>query len=88
MISRALPPLAFGLLLLVAWQTIVVVAQIPEYLLPSPVAMPEARRVMSDIRASTVTAAPSAAGPGAAATARSRRSASRSCTTQCCGPDS
>jgi ABC-type nitrate/sulfonate/bicarbonate transport system permease component len=41
MISRALPPLAFGLLLLLllAWQAIVVVAQIPEYLLPAPMAI-------------------------------------------------
>jgi NitT/TauT family transport system permease protein len=39
MISRALPPLAFGLLLLVAWQAIVTIGQIPEYLLPSPTAI-------------------------------------------------
>ena len=39
MMSRALPPLAFGLLLLVAWQAIVIVGQIPEYLLPSPTAI-------------------------------------------------
>ena len=43
---------------------------------------------MSDCRASTVTAAPSAAGPGRSAAATSSRSASRSCTTQCCGPGS
>lgn len=39
--SRALPPLAFGLMLLVAWQALVTAAQIPEYLLPSPVAIVE-----------------------------------------------
>ena len=39
MMSRALAPIAFGLLLLVAWQAFVVVAQIPEYLLPSPTAI-------------------------------------------------
>jgi len=39
MMSRAVAPLAFGLLLLVAWQAIVVVGQIPEYLLPSPIAI-------------------------------------------------
>ena len=39
MISRALPPLAFGLLLLLAWQAIVVVAQSTEYLLPAPMAI-------------------------------------------------
>jgi len=36
MSSRALAPLAFGLLLLVAWQAIVVISDVPEYLLPSP----------------------------------------------------
>jgi NitT/TauT family transport system permease protein len=39
MTSRALPPLAFGLALLAAWQAIVIVLQIPEYLLPSPTAI-------------------------------------------------
>lgn len=39
MISRAAPPLAFGLLFLAAWQGIVVFAQIPEYLLPAPTAI-------------------------------------------------
>jgi NitT/TauT family transport system permease protein len=39
MMARALPPLAFGLLALVAWQAVVVAAHIPEYLLPSPVAI-------------------------------------------------
>jgi NitT/TauT family transport system permease protein len=39
MTSRVLAPVAFGLLLLVAWQAIVVFAQIPEYLLPSPMAI-------------------------------------------------
>jgi NitT/TauT family transport system permease protein len=36
MSSRALAPFAFGLLLLVVWQAIVVAAHVPEYLLPSP----------------------------------------------------
>jgi len=39
MISRAAAPLAFGLLLLAAWQAIVVLGQIPEYLLPAPTAI-------------------------------------------------
>lgn len=39
MMSRAAAPLAFGLLFLVAWQGIVVFAQIPEYLLPAPTAI-------------------------------------------------
>ena len=39
MISRAIAPLAFGLLLLVAWQAIVTVGHIPEYLLPAPTAI-------------------------------------------------
>ena len=39
MIARALPPLAFALAALVAWQAIVVIGQIPEYLLPSPAAI-------------------------------------------------
>jgi NitT/TauT family transport system permease protein len=39
MTSRALTPLAFGLALLVAWQAIVVIGDIPEYLLPSPTAI-------------------------------------------------
>ena len=39
MMSRAAAPLAFGLLFLMAWQGIVVFAQIPEYLLPAPTAI-------------------------------------------------
>jgi len=39
MISRAAAPLAFGLLLLAAWQAMVVFGQIPEYLLPAPTAI-------------------------------------------------
>jgi NitT/TauT family transport system permease protein len=39
MTSRVLPPVAFGLALFLAWQAIVVVLQIPEYLLPSPAAI-------------------------------------------------
>ena len=39
MISRAIAPLLFGLLLLVAWQAIVTVGHIPEYLLPAPTAI-------------------------------------------------
>lgn len=39
--SRVVTPLAFGCLLLVAWQGIVVIANIPEYLLPSPSAIVE-----------------------------------------------
>ena len=39
MISRAAAPLAFGLLLLAAWQAMVVIGQIPEYLLPAPTAI-------------------------------------------------
>jgi len=39
MMSRALAPLAFALLLLVAWQAIVVIGDIPEYLLPAPTAI-------------------------------------------------
>ena len=39
MMSRAVAPLAFGLLLLVAWQAIVMVGHIPEYLLPAPTAI-------------------------------------------------
>lgn len=39
MISRALAPIAFGLLLLVVWQAAAVGLQIPEYLLPSPTAI-------------------------------------------------
>ena len=41
---------------------------------------------MSDRLVSTTTGAPSAAGPGRSAAAIASRSASRSCTTQCCGP--
>jgi NitT/TauT family transport system permease protein len=36
MMARALPPLAFGLLILVAWQALVTFFQVPEYLLPAP----------------------------------------------------
>jgi len=39
MIARALPPLAFGLLLLVAWQAVVTLGHIPEYFLPAPTAI-------------------------------------------------
>jgi NitT/TauT family transport system permease protein len=39
MMSRALPPLAFGLVILIAWQGIVMLFAIPEYLLPSPTAI-------------------------------------------------
>lgn len=39
MISRILPPTAFALSLLLAWQAIVVFCYIPEYLLPSPLAI-------------------------------------------------
>ncbi len=39
MMSRAGAPLAFGLLALVAWQAIVTGLHVPEYLLPSPVAI-------------------------------------------------
>jgi len=39
MTSRAAAPLAFGLLLLMAWQAFVTIGQIPEYLLPAPTAI-------------------------------------------------
>jgi NitT/TauT family transport system permease protein len=39
MIARALPPLLFGLALLVGWQAFVVLLHVPEYLLPSPTAI-------------------------------------------------
>jgi NitT/TauT family transport system permease protein len=39
MMSRALPPLAFGLAILVAWQGAVMFFAIPEYLLPAPTAI-------------------------------------------------
>jgi NitT/TauT family transport system permease protein len=39
MISRTIAPLVFGLLLLVAWQALVMILQIPEYLLPAPTAI-------------------------------------------------
>jgi len=39
MMSRVLPPLGFGLLLLGAWQTAVMLLHVPEYLLPSPLAI-------------------------------------------------
>ena len=41
MMSRALPPLVFGVLLLVTWQAVVTFEHIPEYLLPSPTAIIE-----------------------------------------------
>jgi NitT/TauT family transport system permease protein len=40
--SRVVAPLAFGFILLVAWQGIVFIASVPEYLLPSPSAIIEA----------------------------------------------
>src|SRR5246500_812298 len=39
MMSRALAPLMFGLLLLAAWQLIVTLGHVPEYLLPAPSAI-------------------------------------------------
>src|SRR5579862_685130 len=39
MMSRTLSPLAFGLLLLAAWQAVVMILHIPEYLLPAPTAI-------------------------------------------------
>jgi NitT/TauT family transport system permease protein len=39
MTSRSLAPFVFGLLLLVAWQVIVTIAHVPEYLLPAPTAI-------------------------------------------------
>jgi NitT/TauT family transport system permease protein len=39
MMSRALPPIAFGLLILLGWQAMVMLFHIPEYLLPSPAAI-------------------------------------------------
>jgi hypothetical protein len=39
MISRAVAPVVFGLLLLAAWQAIVMMVGIPEYLLPAPTAI-------------------------------------------------
>jgi NitT/TauT family transport system permease protein len=39
MTSRTLTPLAFGLLLIALWQAVVMVLQIPEYLLPAPTAI-------------------------------------------------
>ena len=39
MISRSLTPIAFALALLTVWQAVVMFAQIPEYLLPSPTAI-------------------------------------------------
>jgi len=41
MSSRVVAPLAFGFVLLVAWQGIVLIADVPEYLLPSPSAIVE-----------------------------------------------
>jgi NitT/TauT family transport system permease protein len=37
--SRAAAPVAFGLLLLAAWQAMVMIGHIPEYLLPAPTAI-------------------------------------------------
>jgi NitT/TauT family transport system permease protein len=39
MMSRALAPMIFGLLLLAAWQLIVTLGHVPEYLLPAPSAI-------------------------------------------------
>lgn len=39
MISRAWAPLVFGAVLIVAWQAVVVLGKVPEYLLPSPTAI-------------------------------------------------
>ena len=39
MTSRVQAPLIFGLLVLAAWQAIVMVGDIPEYLLPAPSAI-------------------------------------------------
>jgi NitT/TauT family transport system permease protein len=39
MMSRTVAPLAFGLILLAAWQAIVMIFHIPEYLLPAPTAI-------------------------------------------------
>jgi NitT/TauT family transport system permease protein len=39
MMPRSLAPVAFGLVLIVAWQAVVTAAHIPEYLLPSPTAI-------------------------------------------------
>lgn len=39
MTSRTLAPLGFGLLLIALWQAIVMILQIPEYLLPAPTAI-------------------------------------------------
>jgi NitT/TauT family transport system permease protein len=39
MMSRALAPMMFGLLLLAAWQLIVTLGHVPEYLLPAPSAI-------------------------------------------------
>jgi NitT/TauT family transport system permease protein len=39
MMSRTAAPVAFGLLLLVVWQVVVVIGHIPEYLLPAPTAI-------------------------------------------------
>jgi NitT/TauT family transport system permease protein len=39
MMSRAAAPLGFGIILLIAWQLIVTVGHIPEYLLPAPTAI-------------------------------------------------
>jgi len=39
MMSRTVAPLGFGLLLLAAWQAVVMILHIPEYLLPAPTAI-------------------------------------------------
>jgi NitT/TauT family transport system permease protein len=39
MMSRTIAPLGFGLLLLAAWQAVVMIFHIPEYLLPAPTAI-------------------------------------------------
>jgi NitT/TauT family transport system permease protein len=39
MMSRAIAPIVFGLLLLTAWQLIVTIDHVPEYLLPAPSAI-------------------------------------------------
>ncbi len=55
---------------------------------PAPARSSGRSRVMSDRLVSTTTEAPSAAGPGRSAAATCSSSASRSCSTQCCGPGS
>ena len=48
--SRLVAPLAFGCILLVAWQGIVFVTNVPEYLLPSPSAIVETSTARSLLR--------------------------------------